>query len=77
VILLAAHWLGHRPRAHALAVFGFSGIVEVAAEHGLEMAVPIAKCVVGRELDRTRISRPHSYLPVEREGACEVYSTML
>ncbi len=42
VILLAAHWLGHRPRVHALAVFGFSGIVEVAAEHGIEMPVPIA-----------------------------------
>jgi hypothetical protein len=29
---------------HALAVFGFSGTVEVAAEHSLEVPVPIARC---------------------------------
>jgi len=43
-------------------------IVKVAAEHGIEIPEPIAKCVVGCELGRARISRPHSYFPVECKG---------
>ncbi|MDQ3911124.1 MAG: hypothetical protein M3305_05010 [Actinomycetota bacterium] len=56
-------------------------IVEVAAEHGIDIPMPIAECSRAWARpgvdDRTRISRLHSYFPVEREGACDVYSTML
>jgi hypothetical protein len=49
-------------------------IVEVAAEHGIEIPVPLH--LVERELlDRLREGRPHSDLPVERKGTGDASST--
>ncbi|MDP9484212.1 MAG: hypothetical protein M3Q49_00165 [Actinomycetota bacterium] len=42
-------------------------ILEVAAEHGIEIPVP-SHSVVERELDRLRVGPPHSYSPIERNG---------